>query len=190
MNRQVFLQLKALVARDLLRQSGKQDVTASNPMLSCKPLSVAMRWAAYNFRSSKFFFASLFAQYNEYNTILQYTQPKLRKRRRSVRPPRSAWKRRCAAGAPPRRLRLRPHHRALGGPRCERPQRRLQSTRFEAWQRKMFSGEMTALQSDGYFLALIPPSLGEPMTIKKTKPDEDETPCMDFLQASYWKSVG
>ena len=68
MNRQVFFQLKALVARDLLRQSGKQDVTASNPMLSCKPLSVAMRWAAYNFRSSKFFFrsfslfASVFAQ--------------------------------------------------------------------------------------------------------------------------------
>lgn len=45
-------QLKALVARDLLRQSGKQDVTASNPMRSCKPLSVAMRWAAYNFKSS------------------------------------------------------------------------------------------------------------------------------------------
>ena len=57
MNRQVFFQLKALVARDLLRQSGKQDVTVSNPMLSCKPLSVAMRWAAYNFRSSKFFFS-------------------------------------------------------------------------------------------------------------------------------------
>lgn len=73
MNRQVFFQLKALVARDLLRQSGKQDVTVSNPMLSCKPLSVAMRWAAYNFRSSKFFFpfqifASVFAQYKSYNT--------------------------------------------------------------------------------------------------------------------------
>ena len=193
MNRQVFFQLKALVARDLLRQSGKQDVTVSNPMLSCKPLSVAMRWAAYNFRSSKFFFpfqifASVFAQIQ----IVEYTQPKLRKRRRSVRPPRSAWKRRCAADAPPRRLRLRPRHRALGGPRCERPQRRLQSTRFEAWRRKMFSGEMTALQSDDYFLALIPPGLGEPMpmTIKKTKPDEDETPCMDFLQASYWNSLG
>ena len=59
----------------------------------------------------------------------------LRKRRRSVRPPRSAWKRRCGAAAPPsrRRPRPRPRHRALGGPRCERSPRRLQSTRFEAW---------------------------------------------------------
>lgn len=108
-----------------------------------------------------------------------YSATNRRKRRRSVKTPRSAWKRRCAAGAPPRRLRPRPRHRALGGPRCARPQRRLQSTRFEAWQSAIYFGiDSTRLRST------------DANDCKKSKLDEDETPCMDFLQASYWNSLG